>query len=141
MADAAPKDHLPTLRPNSLPSFVKSSITPPRTLEEMRAKAVLVMGSEKPLISAAMDLAGELVGLWPSYGDKAASQSTIYLSGLASALAHYPALIAQECCDPRVGLARVDEREPTVKAVHDWCEARLKLYRGMMPRSKAVTHV
>ena len=51
-----------------------------------------------------------------------------WLTALASVLAQYPAPIAGECVDPRVGVARGREFPPTVACVVEWCDERRRHY-------------
>ena len=51
-----------------------------------------------------------------------------WLTALASVLAQYPAPIAGECVDPRVGVARGREFPPTVACVVEWCDERRRFY-------------
>ncbi len=40
--------------------------------------------------------------------------------------------LVQECCDPRTGLARIREFPPTVAAIVEWCDHRMKVHRGQI---------
>jgi hypothetical protein len=78
--------------------------------------------------SRAADLATKLIGAWP-YGK--ADDPKTYLASLSAALSEYPLMIAEECCDPRTGLARTREMMPTVASIHEWCQDRLRFYRSL----------
>lgn len=45
-------------------------------------------------------------------------------------LQQYPLGVVEECCDPRFGLARTREFPPTVQAVTEWCDYRVKRHQG-----------
>lgn len=55
-----------------------------------------------------------------------------YAQAIAETLAQYPLGLVEECCDPRTGLAKHREFPPTVAAITEWCDKRLKYHRGMV---------
>jgi hypothetical protein len=59
-----------------------------------------------------------------------------WAASMAAVLAQYPLGIAQECCDPRVGLAKKREFPPTVAAIDEWCKRRLDYHHGMIKWDK-----
>ena len=89
------------------------------------SSARLALATANPSPSAALKLAERLVGQWPHA--KPPNMSG-WLTALASVLAQYPAPIAGECVDPRVGVARGREFPPTVACVVEWCDERRRHY-------------
>lgn len=63
-----------------------------------------------------------------------------WAASLAATLAQYPLGVAQECCDPRVGLAKKREFPPTVVAIDEWCKRRLDYHRGMVKWNRDEQH-
>lgn len=82
----------------------------------MEAKAIVQCGTSP---QAALALAEKLIGCWPHA--KPPDPKT-YMAAVAATLAGYPLKIAQDCCDPRTGLAREREFPPTVAAIVAWCD-------------------
>lgn len=78
--------------------------------------------------SAALQAAKQLVAQWPHVG---APHPDTYAAALGAVLAQYPPGVVRECCDPRTGLARTREFPPTVAAIVEWCDRRLKYYQGV----------
>lgn len=123
MADAN-QNRLLKAAPSWPPNFASVSYEEFRAALQARAPEVLT--SRRPAASAAVDLATKLIGAWP-YGK--ADDPKTYLASLGAALGEYPMMIAEECADPRTGLARTREMMPTVASIHDWCGNRLDYYR------------
>ena len=61
-----------------------------------------------------------------------------YALAITSVLQQYPLGVAEECCDPRTGLARTREFPPTVASIVDWCELRVKRHTGAMIHASKV---
>lgn len=81
-----------------------------------------------PTSTYALTAAKQLVGSWPHAQPP---EPKVYAASIAATLAKYPVAIVAECADPRTGLALEREFPPTVKAVADWCEARLQHYEQL----------
>lgn len=75
----------------------------------------------------AIKAARRLAGSWPHARPP---DPDGYAASLAGALAAYPLGVVQECCDPRTGLAQKREFPPTVAAIVEWCDQRVKQHRG-----------
>jgi hypothetical protein len=60
-----------------------------------------------------------------------------YAASIASVLEQYPLGVVEECCDPRLGLARGREFPPTIAAVTTWCENRIAHYRFTIRQADA----
>jgi len=78
-----------------------------------------------PTSTYALTAAKQLVESWPHAQPPGPK---VYAAAIAATLAKYPVAVVAECCDPRGGLALDREFPPTVKAVADWCDARLQHY-------------
>ena len=55
----------------------------------------------------------------------------IWYTSIGAVLAEYPAVIVDECRNPRRGLSKVREFPPTIACVTEWCDARLKEYKAL----------
>jgi hypothetical protein len=104
--------------------------SPPETLAEYKQIAILTMQSPKPTASEALDLAEMLVGQWPYLN---AHDPETYSLTIAAMLREWPIMLAEECCDPRTGLARTREMPPTAASVTAWCTERYVRYRAVSP--------
>jgi hypothetical protein len=91
----------------------------------MEAQAALQCGTSP---QAALALAEKLIGCWPHA--KPPDPKT-YSAAMSATLAGYPLKVAQECCDPRIGLAREREFPPTVAALVAWCDKRHEFYQSV----------
>jgi hypothetical protein len=100
----------------------------PTNLEEWRSIAIQMMQSERPTASEALELAEMLVGQWPYLN---AHDPETYSLTLAAVFRDWPIMIAEECCDPRTGLARKREMPPTPASVIEWCAARSKFHEAL----------
>lgn len=127
-------------RPPSTSSSLKPKSTSPidplqwapeeqRQLDDFRNRGAAVLATARPNAEQTLRLAKQLIGSWP-HGR--ADDPATYAAAIAAALRDYPSALAAECCDPRVGLARKREMMPTVFAVHDWCQERMKFYRCLV---------
>lgn len=102
------------------------------TIEQQAAKSAMALKlatAPQEAIKAARQLAGSWPHARPPDPDG-------YAASLAAALTGYPLGVVQECCDPRVGLARSREFPPTVAAIVDWCDRRVTYHRGMVKWAK-----
>lgn len=77
--------------------------------------------------SQAARLATQLVG---SYAHLKPDNPETFIASIAAVLAQYPLGVAEDAADPRKGIARTAEFL-TVKALVDWCDARLAFYQGL----------
>jgi hypothetical protein len=78
----------------------------------------------------ALDQARRLIGAWWAHSKPDNPKG--YLEAISGTLEGYPSLLAAECCDPQVGLARGREQPPTVASIVGWCEQRLAIYRAVV---------
>lgn len=76
----------------------------------------------------ALALAEKLIGCWPHA--KPPDPKT-YSAAVSATLAGYPLKVAQECADPRIGLAREREFPPTIAAIVTWCDKRANYYNAL----------
>ena len=81
----------------------------------------------------ALKAAKRLAGSWPHARPP---DPEVWAASLAAALSNYPLGVVQECCDPRVGLARSREFPPTVACIVEWCDVRVKRHRGAIIHAK-----
>lgn len=95
------------------------------TVRAMEAKAALQCATSP---QAALALAEKLIGCWPHARPP---DPKTYSAAVSATLAGYPLKVAQECADPRVGLAREREFPPTVAALVAWCDKRLAFYEAV----------
>lgn len=72
-------------------------------------------------------MAKQLVG---SYAHLRPDNPETFIASIAAVLAQYPLGVAEECVDPRKGIARGAEFL-SVKAIIDWCDKRLSFYQGL----------
>lgn len=72
--------------------------------------------------SEALKLAKNLIG---SYAHVKPDQPEMFLASIAAVLAQYPLAVAQECVDPRAGVARKSEFLSVAKVV-EWCDEKLQ---------------
>jgi hypothetical protein len=97
-------------------------------LDEKRAEARSILSTPKVDYNAAMRMVAEMY-------DRSAlpppSDLKAYLGAQASALADYPAPIAEQCCCPRTGVTRRLRYRPEVKDILDFCDERLEFYRSI----------
>lgn len=91
----------------------------------MEARAILQCVTSP---QQALSLAEQMVGCWPHA--KPPDPKT-YMAAISATLAGYPLKVAQECADPRVGLARKREFPPTVAAIVAWCDERHEFYQSV----------
>lgn len=94
-------------------------------VKAMEAKGIVQCGTSP---QAALALAEKLIGCWPHA--KPPDPKT-YSAAVSATLAGYPLKVAQECADPRVGLAREREFPPTVAAIVTWCDKRCAYYQAL----------
>lgn len=99
----------------------------PKTLAEWKARGVEALKSPYPTRLRAIELARKLIGAWAK---SEADSPHVFTLSIASALQEYPVLVAEQCADPRIGLARTREFVPTVASVHGWCQDRMKTYES-----------
>lgn len=103
----------------------------PSTASSIAQQALKSKAALRYAISAQMALmqAKKLTSAWPHARPP---DPDGYAASLAAVLAGYPLGVVEECCDPRTGLARSREFPPTVAAVVEWCDRRVKHHRGMV---------
>jgi len=96
-------------------------------LIEQRAKnaALALQCATSP--QEALKAAKRLAGSWPHARPP---DPDGWAASLAAALSDYPLGVVQECCDPRIGLARAREFPPTVASIVEWCDTRVKQHQG-----------
>lgn len=87
------------------------------------AKLVLATRAQP---SYALMAARRLIGSWPNARPP---EPETYTAAISAALCAYPQGVIDECCDPRIGLARKREFPPTVASVVEWCDDRLEYYQ------------
>src|ERR1700680_3779899 len=75
----------------------------------------------------AAEMGKMLIGQWPHANPP---NPGAYSLSIAKTLEKYPLGVVEECCDPTVGLASTREFIPTVAAVTEWCERRVKRHQG-----------
>jgi hypothetical protein len=110
-----------------------TSLSPTRKWEIATAK---VRYSTSP--QRAAQLGKQLLGQWPHANPP---DPQTYSLSIAQTLQKYPLGVAEECCDPQLGLARFREFPPTVAAIVEWCELTTRAYvavaqRGQPPAEK-----
>lgn len=94
--------------------------------EAAKSKATLRLSTSP---QQALTLTKRLLGAWPHANPP---DPVGYARSIAETLAQFPLGLVEECCDPVRGLARTREFPPTVAAVTEWCERRLKQHQGMV---------
>lgn len=97
-------------------------------LEQKAAQAKTALTTPTTSPSVALKAAKQLVGCFPHARPP---EPETYAAALGATLAQYPPAIVAECVDPRVGLARTREFPPTVAAIVEWCDARLRYYESL----------
>lgn len=80
-------------------------------------------------------LGKQLIGLWPHANPP---NPQAYSLGITRTLQKYPLGVVEECCDPAAGLASTREYIPTVAAVTEWCERRVKRHQGAIIHARNV---
>lgn len=86
------------------------------------------MVQARPSSTYALRAAKQLVGSFPHARPP---EPETYAAAISATLAQYPQGVVDDCVDPRIGLARDREFPPTVKAVVDWCDARVAHYQAL----------
>lgn len=82
----------------------------------------------RPTTSAeAAKMAKRLTG---SYANLRPHDPDGFIASIAAVLAQYPARLVEECCDPRIGIARKVEFL-SVKSLAEWCDAKLAFYQSL----------
>lgn len=76
-----------------------------------------------------------LIGQWPHANPP---NPQAYSLSIAKTLEKYPLGVVGECCDPTVGLASTREYVPTVAAVTEWCDRRVKRHTGAIIHANKV---
>lgn len=109
-----------------------NAVTPwraqPMTLSlEQRVSSAKMILAQPSTPSHASKAAKQLVG---SYAHLRPDNPTTFIESIAAVLAQYPLGVVEECADPRKGIARKSEFL-SVKALVDWCDARLAFYQGL----------
>src|SRR5476651_1768502 len=94
------------------------------SLPEQAEKSKAILQCETSPQDAAKS-AKQLMGQWPHAKP---ADPEVYAASIAATLAGYPLGVVQECCDPRIGLAREREFPPTVAVIVAWCDKRLKFH-------------
>jgi hypothetical protein len=112
--------------------MAENAVTPwraqPMTLSlEQRVSSAKTILAQSSSPSHASKAAKQLVG---SYAHLRPDNPTTFIESIAAVLAQYPPSVADECADPRRGIARKAEFL-SVKAVVEWCEARLEYYQAI----------
>jgi hypothetical protein len=72
-------------------------------------------------------LGKQLIGLWPHANPP---NPQAYSLGITKTLEKYPLGVAEECCDPAIGLASIREFSPTPASITEWCDRRVKRHHG-----------
>jgi hypothetical protein len=75
----------------------------------------------------AAEFGKKLVGQWPHANPP---NPGAYSLSIAKTLEKYPLGVVEECCDPQQGLATTREFPPTVMAITEWCDRRVKRHQG-----------
>ena len=76
-----------------------------------------------------------LIGQWPHANPP---NPGAYSLSIAKTLEKYPLGVVEECTDPTVGLASTREFIPTVAAVTEWCDRRVKRHQGAIIHANKV---
>lgn len=100
-----------------------------------QAQASKVALSQRTSQEDAAKLGKQLIGLWPHANPP---NPQAYSLGITKTLQKFPLGVAEECCDPTVGLAATREYVPTVAAVTEWCERRVKRHQGAIIHASKV---
>jgi hypothetical protein len=106
----------------ALPSAAPSTAS---SLVQKAQNAKLVVAQPKATQTYSLKAAKQLIGSFPHARPP---EPETYAAAISATLAQYPQGVVADCVDPRVGLARDREFPPTVKAVVDWCDARVAYY-------------
>lgn len=114
--------HLEAEMQAQLPMLSTSS-----SIAQKSANAKIAL-TQKASPSFALKAAERLAGSWPHASPP---NPTMWAAALGAVLAAYPPAIIEECCDPRIGLARKREFPPTVAAVVEWCDDRVEHYKRL----------
>jgi hypothetical protein len=76
-----------------------------------------------------------LVGQWPHASPP---NPGAYSLSIAKTLEKYPLGVVEELVDPACGLASIREFVPTVMAVTEWCDRRVKRHQGAILHARNV---
>jgi RNA:NAD 2'-phosphotransferase (TPT1/KptA family) len=87
--------------------------------------------SDKPLLSEAIEVVGEML---KGYANGGANASGSYIGALAQVLSHYPRMIALRAGDLVTGVPRETRFLPTPADVISWCERELTEWRTIVER-------
>src|SRR5262245_33345313 len=107
--------------------------------EQKKGNALAALSSPMMLPSKALETAKRLIGNFPRARPQNPDQ---YIAAIGAVLAQYPSAVAEECADPRHGIAKTFKYEvPNVADVVEWCDARMKsheLWATWKPRPPAL---
>jgi hypothetical protein len=103
-------------------------MTLPNRRDPQSVRAAL---SDKPLLSEAIEVVGEML---KGYANGGANASGSYIGALAQVLAHYPRMIALRAGNLVTGVPRETRFLPTPADVISWCERELTEWRTIVER-------